>query len=90
MVRVYLKSICVVKTPVFCCFKKAFLDPLKAEEKDQLECKPLQNIEKGNLGKFKSHLAPQNDILFTLSTYFDQYHTCLLFLLDLDFTLQLN
>lgn len=33
MTWVYLKSICVVNTPVFCCFKKAFLDPLKAEEK---------------------------------------------------------
>lgn len=50
MTRVYLKGICVVKTPVFCCLKKAFLDPLKAEEKDQLECKPFQNIEKEHLG----------------------------------------
>lgn len=34
MTWVYLKSIRFVKTPVFCCLKKAFLDPLNAEEKD--------------------------------------------------------
>lgn len=31
-------------------FKKAFLDPLKAEEKDQLECKPFQRLGKGASG----------------------------------------
>lgn len=78
-------------TRVLLFFKKAYLDPLNAEEKDQPEWKSFQNIEKGALGILLKATLPtkMSFYLFAICTYCDQCRTHLLVILCLE-TLSYN
>lgn len=82
MTWVYLKSICVVKTLVFCRFKKVFLDPPQGRRKRPTSSK----FRKRSSGyTVKGHFAQQKCHFIYISTYFDQHHTYFLEIPFLDY-----